>query len=313
MRKRYRVVAVGDICVDIKTDPLSDFTLGDRQFRVKDLSLSVGSNSANFCLGTANLGLETSINCCLGRDAISSWLRERMTKAGVKVVVKRPGKGTSAITYGLTHTDGTRQMITFNGPNLQFGERDIDYSLVKGADHLHRSGFWWTPKLWGEPTRRLMRFAQDNNIETSLDVGTDPEGWHQERREYVYQTLEHTDTFFGNETEITMLAQKRGLKKAADALLGMGAMIVVAHLGSKGSALFTKREAVKAPAFKIEPRNPIGSGDIFNAGFTFARSMEWDVKRCLTFANACAAYYIERLEAPYPSTRDLKRRFKFGR
>jgi sugar/nucleoside kinase (ribokinase family) len=309
MKARHRVVAVGDICVDIKTDPLSDFTLGDRQFRVKDLSLSVGGNSANFCLGTARLGLDTSINCCLGRDAISGWLRERMTESGIKVVVKRHGKGIAAITYGLTHTDGTRQMITFNGPNLQFGERDIDYSLVKSASHLHRSGFWWTPKLWGEPTRKLMRFAQDNNIETSFDVGTDPEGWPEERRAHVYKALESTGIFFGNQTEITNLAQEKGLKKGADALLGMGVKMVVAHLGPEGSAVCTKREMIKVPAFKVTPLNPIGSGDIFNAGFTYARLQRWPLRRCALFANACAAYYIERIERPYPNESAVKRRF----
>lgn len=309
MKARHRVVAVGDICVDIKTDPLSDFTLGDRQFRVKDLSLSVGGNSANFCLGAAHIGLETSINCCLGRDAISDWLRERMTKAGAKVVVKRHGKGTAAITYGLTHTDGTRQMITFNGTNLQFEERDIDYTIVKGADHLHRSGFWWCPKLWGEPTRKLMRFAQDNGAETSLDIGTDPEGWPEERREHVYKALEFADVYFGNQAEITMLAQKKGLKKAVNALLGMGAKLVVAHLGPEGSAVCTKREMIKVPAFKVTPKNPIGSGDIFNAGFTYARLQRWPLRRCALFANACAAYYIERIERPYPSVRSVRKRF----
>jgi sugar/nucleoside kinase (ribokinase family) len=309
VRKRYRVVAVGDICVDIKTDPLPDFTLGDRQFRVKDLALSVGGNSANFCLGTSHLGLDTSIDCCLGKDPIGVWLKDQMNEAGVKVVVNRYGNGTTGITYGLAHADGTRQMITFNGTNLQFEEKDIDYSLVKNANHLHRSGFWWLPRLWGEPTRKLMRFAQDNGIETSLDIGTDPEGWPEDRREHVYQALEHTDIFFGNETEITMLARKKGLKKAADSLLGMGVRIVVAHLGPDGSASFDGAGVDKAPAFKITPKNPIGSGDIFNAGFTFARAKMWDARRCLTFANACAAYYMERIERPYPDLRAVKKRF----
>ena len=309
MNGRHRVVAVGDICVDIKTDPLSDFTLGDRQFRVKDLSLSVGGNSANFCLGTANLGLETSINCCLGNDPIGGWLEQQMKRAGVKVVVKRHGKGTTAITYGLTHTDGTRQMITYNGTNLQFGERDVDSALFKNAHALHRSGFWWTPKLWGQPTRKLMRSAQDNGAETSLDIGTDPEGWPEDRREHAYKALEHTDIFFGNENEITMLAQKKGLKAAANTLFGMGTKMVVAHLGPEGSTVYTRREMIRVPAFKVKPKNPIGSGDIFNAGFTYARLQRWPLRRCAQFANACAAYYIERIETPYPSVRSVRKRF----
>jgi len=309
MKKAYGVVAVGDICLDMKTEPLSGFSLGDRQFRVKDLALTVGGNSANFCLGTASLGLETSLICSLGADPVGEMLKKRMAEAGVRCVIKKPGTGTTAITYGLTHTDGTRQLISFNGTNLQLSEGHIDYSLVKKASALHRSGFWWTPKLYGKPTAKLLRFAKDCGAETSLDIATDPEGWLPERREIAYQALEHTDIFFANDTELIGVSGRKNLNDAVNEILGLGTGMVAAHLGPKGSAVFTKKENVNAPAFEIKPRNPIGSGDIFNAGFTFARSRNWDLKRCLRFANACAAYYMERVAKPLPVPSAVRKRF----
>jgi sugar/nucleoside kinase (ribokinase family) len=304
------VVAVGDICMDIKPQPLSDFSLGDRQFRVDDLKISVGGNSANFCLGTAGLGLKTTLIACLGKDPISRWLQNTMRNHGVNCKITYVENVIAGITVGITHTDGTRQMITYNGSNLEFSPIHVNLKDIKNAQHLHRSGFWWCPKFFGKGTARILKFAQNNMIETSLDIATDPYGWRKERREKVYDILPYVDIFFGNDTEITQLAQKNDIKSASKTIIEYGVNIVVAHLGEKGSAVFTKNDFVKAGAYKITIKNPIGTGDIYNAGFVYGRLNKWSLQKCAQFGNACAAYYLERLEEPYPTFEKVIKRFQ---
>lgn len=316
MKKKRTIIAVGDICLDIKTDPLSGFTLGDRQFRVNNIELSVGGNSANFALGASNLGLPTRLIACCGKDAIGRWLRRTMKMNRVRCIFKTPREQcrkntalTSAITYGLAHEDGTRQMISYNGPNLLLGADMIDKSIIRKAGHVHRSGYWWSPKMQGEPTARMMKFAQSNGAETSLDIGTDPDGWTSQHTESIYKVLEYTDIFFANETELRCTTGKNDVRKAAEDILCTGVKIVAIHRGPNGTDVVTKIERVHAEAFSIKPLNPIGSGDIYNAGFVYGRMMNWGIEMTAKFANACAAYYLERTKNPYPSASAVISRF----
>lgn len=302
MAARPRVISVGDICVDIKGGPLKNFSLGDRQFRVERLETSIGGNSANFATGAASLGLGSTLYALLGSDGFGDWLQGQMKARFVRLGIPRRAKGMTAVTYGLSHEDGTRQLISYNGANLQMSKSLVNLKDIDGAAHLHRSGFWWTPKLWGRPTAQLLRYARDRHVTTSLDIATDPEGWPRERRELVHEALAETDIFFANDAELSGVSGKRRIDDAAKFILGLGTKVVVAHLGPAGSAVYTRHGKCRAHASPVKyPANPIGSGDIFNAGFVYGRIRHLSLHSCAVFGNACAAYYMERPADPYPT------------
>jgi sugar/nucleoside kinase (ribokinase family) len=153
------VVAVGDICVDFLTPPLEGFSLGDRQLWVPALPMVPGGNAANFALGAAALGLRTGLAACLGGDPISAFLRDALHRARIKPFLTTRKALAAGRTISLTHADGSRQMITFNGSNLALAPPDVPAKAFD-ARHVHRAGYWWTPKLQGKPTRDLLRRAR---------------------------------------------------------------------------------------------------------------------------------------------------------
>jgi len=303
------VVAVGDICVDFLTPPLADFSLGDRQLWVPALPMVPGGNAANLALGSAGLGLRTGLAACLGGDPISRYLLGVIRAAGIRsFVTTRTGSGAGR-TLSIAHSDGTRQMITFNGSNLDFAPADLP---AKAFDtrHLHRAGYWWTPRFQGQPTRDLLRKARDRGAGTSLDVSTDPEGWPERRRALVLSVLPETRIFFGNEEEVGGVLGTRGLRAAAKEALGLGVEVLAVHQGARGCTVAARGERHRVPAFRVSPRNPTGAGDAFNAGFVYGRLQGWSLERTARFANAVGAFHVAETSNPYPTRAAVAHRFR---
>src|SRR3990170_1334720 len=213
LRSVLDVAAVGDICVDFLTPPLKGFSLGDRQLWIPTLPMAPGGNAANFALGASALGLRTGLAACLGDDATSAYLRRVLRAANVTSFLKVRRGLEAGRTVALAHADGTRQLITANGSNLALSPSDISAKVCE-TRHLHRAGYWWTPKLLGKPTRDLLRRARDRGAETSLDVSTDPEGWPERRRAKVLAVLPEVSVFFGNEDEVRSVFGTRSLAVA---------------------------------------------------------------------------------------------------
>ena len=301
-------VAIGDICVDLLTPPLKGFSLGDRQLWVPAMPMVPGGNAANFALGCAALGLRTGLAACLGGDALSRFLLDALRRGRVTSFVKVRRSLEAGRTVALTHADGSRQLLTYNGSNLALKPGDIPETALR-ARHVHRAGYWWTPKLQGRPTRDLLKKARDAGAETSLDISTDPEGWPETRRARVLSVLPQASIFFGNEEEVRGVFEARDLGGAAKEALGIGVEVLVVHRGARGCSVFTRDGRFDARAFHVTPRNPTGSGDLFNAGFIYARMKEFDVRRCARFANAVAARHLEGPDA-YPSLPGVERRVK---
>lgn len=293
--------------MDITTPPLSDFSLGDRQLWIPEMPILPGGNATNFALGAAALGLRTGLAACLGDDPISAYLRDTLRRADVRSFVKVREGLEAGRTVALNHADGSRQLVTYNGSNLAFAPSDVPATAL-AAKHVHRSGYWWTPKLQGKPTRALLRKARGQGAETSLDVATDPQGWTEERRDSVLSVLTEVTVFFANEVEWCGVFDTRNLETAAKEASGLGVEVLAVHQGERGCTIATGDDVFSVPAFPAEPRNPTGAGDAFNAGFVYGRVSGWDVRRCARFANAVAAAHMEGPDQ-YPSRRVVERRF----
>jgi ribokinase len=86
-------------------------------------------------------------------------------------------------------------------------------------------------------------------------------------------------------------------KEAGEKLIQKGVNIVIITLGSYGSVLVSRSEAVHYPAFKVNVVDTTGAGDAFNAGLAVALSKGIDIKEAVVWANAAAALKLMKLGA----------------
>ena len=306
-RRAPRVVAVGDAIVDRITPPMSALPRGDFQGSVERFETLPGGNATNFSLQMARLGAKTAFVGVVGRDADGDLLRQAYRRHGVRALVRtHPDRATGA-TIALTWSGGGRALITSLGANGAFELRHVPADLFRRFDHVHRAGFWWTPRFIGRPTAALLARARRDGASTSLDTSTDPEGWTRDRVHAVRDALPHVDTFFGNEVEVRALGGASSLVAAARRILAVGAGEVVIHRGKRGSAQVTRTEVTRAPAFSVPEENPTGCGDSFNAAFIYSKLGGQSVPEALRFANACSALHLRDRYHPYPRAAEVRR------
>jgi len=221
----------------------------------------------------------------------------------------------AGITFALTYTAGRRQFVATLGTNKHITMDKLDLSTLEDQDlsniHLHRSGFWYTPRLKGQPTIELFKKVISQGGETSLDVGWDPEGFSEQNRNVLFQTLKYTKFFFANEKEIKAMTQENDIKQAYDILLNNSDIIedpvIVVHRGERGCGIIRKekREFIK-PIVLEELINPTGSGDIFNGGFIHGLLNDLSNKKSAEFANLAACVHISDIEKIYPTLEEIE-------
>jgi sugar/nucleoside kinase (ribokinase family) len=306
-RRKPRVVAVGDAIVDRITPPMNYLPEGDFQGHIDGFERLPGGNATNFALQMGTLGATTAFIGVLGRDPDADLLRDAYRRHGVRAAVQIDRRHPTGATVALSWIGGGRALITSLGANGAFRPRHIPSTAFRGVDHVHRAGFWWTPQLIGPPTANLLARAQREGAGTSMDMSTDPQGFPRERIQAVRLCLPFVDLFFGNEVEVSALGGEASPFDAARKICGLGAKEVVIHRGALGSVSITPDDQVKAPAFSVREENPTGCGDVFNAGYVYARLRGDPVAEALRFANACSALHIQDRSRPYPRIPEVRR------
>jgi sugar/nucleoside kinase (ribokinase family) len=306
-RAHPSIVAVGDAIVDVATSPVRDLPGGDAQLLVPRVSLLAGGNATNFALQAAALGADVRFFGCVGADPFGEFLRRAFAAGRVAAALRVDPTRPTGTTTAIAREDGSRILITAPGANDGLREADVPRTAFDGADHVHRAGFWWTGRLQGRPTVRILSRARGAGATTSLDIATDPSGWTSERLESVRSALPEVTTFFCNEPEVTAIAGIRDPIRAASAACRLGAEEVVLHRGGRGAAWVRGSRVLRSGAFPSRAENPTGCGDVFNAAFVVARLRGHEVRRSLRFANACAALHLRHADRPYPPDRAVAR------
>jgi sugar/nucleoside kinase (ribokinase family) len=305
-RKVPRILAVGDAIVDIVSPPLQGLPPGDVQGEVSAFAFLPGGNATNFALQSAALGMRTRLVASVGKDPFADLLRRAYKDHGVDARLRVDPRRPTGTTIALTWHDGRRALLTALGANAALKESDISPSLISSVTHVHRAGFWWATGLIGAPTARLLRRAHRAGASTSMDISTDPQGWTRARIEAVRSSLPHVDTFFANEVEVCAVAGMRNPLRAAERILEHGVAEVVLHRGADGATWVREGQQASLPAFRVPVDNPTGCGDVFNAGYLFAKLSGGTTEEALGMGNALAALHLRDRGNPYPDLRRLR-------
>ena len=306
---RYDVVAIGDVFCDIATMPIADYPERDKQIGC-ELMIQLGGQAGNCAATCASLGLRTALICKTGSDVLSQWVLSELQKAGVTCFAKMTEKGElqrPGITVSIAFEDGSRSMLSDRGANLDLAEEDVNFKLLRDARFVMRAGHWNTEALFPD-NKKLLEVAKSAGACTGVDLGWSAYlGWTTRARQTAFDLFPYTDFLFVNEAELQGLSENRVGGDARD-LLDKGCKNVIVHRGAQGSSWITEEFDISYPAFNVEPMNPTGVGDVFNAGFIYAVLDGTEGGDCLRFANACAAEYIrtKRNGNAFPTLKEVK-------
>ena len=313
--EKYDAVVIGDVFCDIVTMPIADYPERDKQLGC-EFMLKLGGQAGNCAAACAALGLKTVLICKLGTDALSHWVLTELQKVGVNCcaeIAEREEHQHPGITVSIAFNDGSRSMLSDRGANVDLRKEELNFDLLRKARFVMRAGHWNTEGLF-TANKTLLEVAQSAGAHTGVDIGWSAYlGWTARARQTVFELLPFTEFLFVNEAELQGLSEKVGSNGARD-VLDKGCQNVILHRGAHGSAWLTHEFEIRSPAFDVEPINPTGVGDVFNAGFIYAILDDKEAEECLRFANACAAVYISarRRGNVFPALKEVEDLYSTG-
>lgn len=182
-----------------------------------------------------------------------------------------------------------RYILTYPGTMYSMTEKDIDFSYVFNAKHLHVSSYYLQKGIRPQLVE-IFRKAKDAGLTVSLDTNDDPEDrWSGD----IQLLMRYLDILLVNERELCKLGQMTDVEKAADALSQKVVLLVVKR-GSHGSFARVGKEKFSAFPPVVDMVDPVGAGDAFDAGFVHQFIRGGKVEECLKFANIAGALSVTR-------------------
>ncbi len=292
MRKKSRdVVSIGNIVVDFVAAKVERMPDWGHLVEVKEpIRNSVGGNSAIFSCVASRLGLKVTIVGSVGKDLMGDWVMKELQDYGVDTGGIKHANVPTSTTFAMANPEGERAFVHYVGANEELTLDDVDQNLLANTRALLLCAYFIMPGLYGEPSRKLLSYANEHGVLTVFDVAWDPMN-----RWELDDLLKYVDIFMPNIDEAEMLSGTREPDEACERFRKMGAKLVVIKMGIEGAYVMSEKEKFHAPAFAVEARDATGAGDTFNASFVYAYLKGWELKKCATFANAAGAIKVTKV------------------
>ncbi len=287
------VLAIGELNPDLI---LSGFAVNwpmlgtEQSFETQTLTL--GSSTAIACVLMQRLGLRTAMAARVGNDEHGRFCIDALVREGVDVSsVQIDSHQATGITVSLSYlTD--RMLLTRYGTMTDFGQTDIDATLLAQARHLHVGSFFIQSGL--RPNLPdLFAAAQARGQTTSLDFGWDPsEAWSTDILKAV---LPHVSIVFPNRVELASVTNSSDIAVGLKRLHTLGATHIALKNGAEGSIWSNKQTITRLSGFPADVVDTTGAGDSFNAGFLRGWLSGMIPDKCLALGNACGALTTQKL------------------
>ena len=281
MKPVFDVLVAGEINPDLILTGDVEPSFGQVEKLVPSAELTIGSSSAIFACGAANLGLRAAFIGKCGDDVFGRFMLDEMKKRNVDIgnVLVIPG-GSTGLSV-ILNRGADRAILTHLGLIPSFRAEEIPDSLLGQSRHLHVASYFLQEALQpGLPG--LFERARSMGLTTSLDTNYDP----SEKWEGFDQLLGMTNVFLPNEREACSLAQAGSVESAAEKLSGLVETLAI-KLGAKGALGISKGQKASVASIPVQVVDTVGAGDSFDAGFIYGYLQGWTLEKSLRAGAIC--------------------------
>ncbi|HEY8445552.1 MAG TPA: sugar kinase [Thermomicrobiales bacterium] len=287
------VVSLGIHILDVLGRPVTRIPPGQHVDLIEEIRLTVAGTAAGTSVDLAKLGARVIAMGAIGKDEIGNFIIDTMNRYGIDTnnLVRKDGVQTSATMLPI-RPNGERPALHVLGANAELTIDDINFDVIKQADFLHFGGTYLMPKLDGEPTREILRFAKEHGVTTTLDlIAID----RPDLLEVIEPCLPYVDYFMPGLEEARMISGLQDRKDVIKFFLDRGVKHTVFKMGGEGSSIANRDGEIRIPAFKVPVVDSTGCGDAYCAGFIVGLSLGWDLEKAGRLGTAASALVITGL------------------
>jgi len=291
------VIAIGEILIDfVATKPVP-------YVEAPAFEKCFGGAPMNTIVAVSRLGVSAGAIAAVGGDPFGKFLIEELKRNRVDVSQVKGDRRTTIAFVANEPETGERSFLFYRRPwtgetaNSALEPKDIDPNYIGKARIPHVSGFALSQSPCREAIFKAVNCAKRSGVEVSFDPTLRLDVWDSSEilRENYDRILKLSNvaTFYREEAEFLLGTGEP--EKAARKALEYGIGIVGIKLGDRGSFIMNKDgDKIQASAFKIEVVDTTGAGDGWNAGLLVGLCKGWDLKKCITVANAIGALVVTK-------------------
>uniref|UniRef100_B8HSM5 PfkB domain protein n=1 Tax=Cyanothece sp. (strain PCC 7425 / ATCC 29141) TaxID=395961 RepID=B8HSM5_CYAP4 len=289
-----KVVSLGIHILDILGRHVNRIPDGQHVDLIDEIRLTVAGTAAGTSVDLAKLGAQVYAMGAIGTDALGHFIKDTMQGYGIitDYLIHKSAVQTSATMLPI-RPNGERPALHVIGANAAFGLEDVNWDMIAAADYLHFGGTYLLPKLDGQPTANILRFAKEHNTVTTLDlIGLD----RPDLLETLEPALPYIDYFMPGLDEARMICKLQDRQQVINFFLDRGVGHTVFKMGGQGSSIAAKgMDEIRIPAYQVSVVDSTGCGDAYCAAFIIGLSHGWNLEEAGRFASAAAGLVITGL------------------
>ncbi|HEY6267907.1 MAG TPA: PfkB family carbohydrate kinase [Candidatus Acidoferrum sp.] len=264
--------------------PVAHYPARGSKVEFRSAQVLPGGQVATAMIACQHWGLRTRYIGKVGDDHAAELHRAEFARAGVEAHLFSAPGCPSQQAFILVDDSGERTVLWKRDDRLTLRPEELQQDWIVNARALHVDGHDTAAAA------TAASWARAANIPVIADV--------DELYPGVETLLKTVDYLITSRDIPGRIMQEPNLKNSLPALQKrFGSRLTAATLGEQGVLAWNGSQFHYAPAFRIEPVDTTGAGDIFHAAFIYALLQDWPLPRQLDFACAAAALNCTALGA----------------
>lgn len=246
--------------------PTEQQALLDR-FHSRQPRLASGGSVANSIIAASQLGARCAFIGCVGDDSYGLFYAQEFAELAIEIGNPIIVGETTGTTLCLITPDAERTMRTSLAVSSALAPKHVDGDLIARSEWLFVEGYVLANPDTGQPAvREAIRQAKASGVKVAL---TCSDAFIVEVfRDSLLETLHQADLVFCNSTEARAVTGAKDAPSAFEKLRSMVPSVVVTD-SENGSYVSVNGVDAHVPAFKCDPKDLTGAGDMLAGAFLY--------------------------------------------
>jgi sulfofructose kinase len=274
--KPFDVVGLGLNAVDFLC-VVPHFPQFDSKLKMLDFRQAGGGQAATAMVACRRLGLKARYVGKIGGDDFGDYSRISLEASGVDTegVSVVPDARNQCAFILIDEGTGERTIIWDRDSRLVMQPHEVSREIICSAKVLLVDGHDAAAAV------QAARCAREGGMPVVMDA--------ERISDATAELVSLSDVVIGEKHFPERFTGCSSLKEGLKQIAGRGPRLAGVTLGKEGAVVLYEGRFYHSPAYEVVCRDTTGAGDVFHAAFIRALFEDWDLMRCLDFANAVAA------------------------